>query len=351
MKKILITGGAGFIGSNLIRHLHDTTDYQIINLDKLTYASNLNSLNEIKNSSRYQFLKIDIADAQQLKKAFALSPDAVIHLASETHVDRSIDDAAAFIHTNIIGTYNLLQQSRELYQSLNGVQKSEFRFFQVSTDEVYGSLQSNAPPFTESTPYDPHSPYSASKASADHLVRAWHATYQLPILISHSANNYGPYQHQEKFIPKIIANALQLSHIPIYGNGSNIRDWIHVEDHISATMAILKNGQPGETYNISANFEQANMEIALKVCRILDELYPIAQNPLQASRSSEAGEILKSYEQLIRLVEDRPGHDFRYASDCSKLRDELGWQAQHTSLTSLTETVKWYIEHLTGSDQ
>ena len=350
MKKILITGGAGFIGSNLIRHLHDTTDYQIINLDKLTYASNLNSLNEIKKSSRYQFLKIDIAEAQQLKKAFALSPDAVIHLASETHVDRSINNAASFIHTNIVGTYNLLQQSRELYQSLNELQKNEFRFFQVSTDEVYGSLQSNEPPFTESTPYDPHSPYSASKASADHLVRAWHATYQLPILISHSANNYGPYQHQEKFIPKIIANALQLSHIPIYGNGSNIRDWIHVADHVSATIRILKKGRPGETYNISANFEQTNMEIALQVCRILDELYPIAQHPLQASRSSETGNSLKSYEQLIRLVKDRPGHDFRYASDCSKIHDELNWRPQHTSPTSLTETVKWYIEQLTNSD-
>ena len=350
MKKILITGGSGFIGSNLIRHLHDTTDYQIINLDKLTYASNLNSLNEIKNSSRYQLLKIDIAEAQQLKKAFALSPDAIIHLASETHVDRSIDDPTSFIHTNIVGTYNLLQQSRELYQSLNGLRKSEFRFFQVSTDEVFGSLQSNDPPFTESTPYDPRSPYSASKASADHLVRAWHATYQLPILISHSANNYGPYQHQEKFIPKIIANALQLSHIPIYGNGSNIRDWIHVADHVSATTAILTKGRPGETYNISANFEQTNMEIALQVCRILDELYPIAQHPLQASRSSETGNSLKSYEQLIRLVKDRPGHDFRYASDCSKIHDELNWRPQHTSPTSLTETVKWYIEQLTNSD-
>ena len=351
MKKILITGGAGFIGCNLIRHLHDTTDYQIINLDKLTYASNLSSLNEIKNSPRYQFLKVDIAEAQQLREAFMLSPDAVIHLASETHVDRSIDDAAAFIKTNIVGTYNLLQQSRELYQSLAGLQKREFRFFHVSTDEVYGSLQSHAPPFTETTPYDPHSPYSASKASADHLVRAWHATYQLPILISHSANNYGPYQHREKFIPKIITCALQLTDIPIYGDGTNIRDWIHVEDHISATMAILKNGQPGETYNISANFEQANMEIALKVCRILDELYPIAQRPLQASKLSVTGDTLKSYEQLIRLVEDRPGHDFRYANDCSKISDELDWQPQHTNLTSLTETVKWYIEHLTVTDQ
>ena len=351
MKKILITGGAGFIGSNLIRHLHEATDYQIINLDKLTYASNLNSLDEINNSHRYQFLKIDIADAQQLQQAFSLSPDAVIHLASETHVDRSIENAAEFIETNIVGTYNLLQQSRELYQSLSGLQKSQFRFFHVSTDEVYGSLQSHESPFTESTPYDPHSPYSASKASADHLVRAWHATYQLPILISHSANNYGPYQHREKLIPKIIANALQLTHIPIYGDGTNIRDWIHVADHISATMSILKNGRPGETYNISANFEQTNMEIALQVCRILDELYPIAQNPFQASRSSETGDTLQSYEELIRLVADRPGHDFRYANDCSKLSDELNWQPQQTNLTSLTETVKWYIEHLTVTDQ
>ncbi len=351
MKKILITGGAGFIGSNLIRHLHETTDYQIINLDKLTYASKLDSLNEIKNSSRYQFLKIDISEAQQLKKAFELSPDAVIHLASETHVDRSIDDAGDFIKTNIVGTYNLLQQSRQLYQSLSGARKSKFRFFHVSSDEVYGSLQSNDPPFTESTPYNPNSPYSASKASADHLVRAWHATYQLPILISHSANNYGPYQHQEKFIPKIITNALQLTHIPIYGDGTNIRDWIHVADHVSATMTILKKGRPGETYNIGASFEQTNMEIALQVCRILDELYPIAEHPLQASRSFRDGDRLRSYEELIQLVEDRPGHDFRYANDSSKLHNELGWKPQFTSFTSLRETVKWYIEHLSGSDQ
>ena len=351
MKKILITGGAGFIGSNLIRHLHETTNYQIINLDKLTYASNLDSLNEIKNSSRYQFLKIDISEAQQLKEAFALSPDAIIHLASETHVDRSIDDAGDFIKTNIVGTYNLLQQSRQLYQSLSGARKSKFRFFHVSSDEVYGSLQSNDPPFTESTPYDPHSPYSASKASADHLVRAWHATYQLPILISHSANNYGPYQHQEKFIPKIITNALQLTRIPIYGDGTNIRDWIHVADHVSATTTILKKGRPGETYNIAANFEHTNIEIALRVCRILDELCPINQHPLQASRSLETGDSLRSYEQLIRLVEDRPGHDFRYANDSSKLHNELGWKPQFTCFTSLRETVKWYIWHLTGSDQ
>jgi dTDP-glucose 4,6-dehydratase len=345
VKKILITGGAGFIGSNLIRHLLDTTEYQIINVDKLTYASNLKSHSKIKNNNRYQFFPFDIAKPQQLAEAFSLSPDAVIHLASETHVDRSIEDAGAFIETNIVGTYHLLQQSRQLYQSLHGTRKSEFRFFHVSTDEVYGSLRSHDAPFSETTPYDPHSPYSASKASADHLVRAWHATYQLPVLISHSANNYGPFQHQEKFIPKIIVSALQLTHIPVYGDGTNIRDWINVADHITATMAILKNGRPGETYNISANYEQTNMEIALQVCRILDELYPISQNPRLASGSPNTGGPLASYEQLIRLVDDRPGHDFRYANDCSKLREELGWRPQYTHPASLTETVKWYVEN------
>ena len=345
MKKILITGGAGFIGSNLIRHLYETTNYQIINLDKLTYASNLNSLDEIKNSSRYQFLKIDIAEPQQLTEAFELSPDAIIHLASETHVDRSINNAATFIKTNIVGTYNLLQQSRQLYQSLTGLRKREFRFFHVSTDEVHGSLKSQEPRFTEATPYDPHSPYSASKASADHLVRAWHATYQLPILITHSSNNYGPYQHSEKLIPKIISNAIQLKPITLYGDGTNIRDWIHVSDHVAATLAILKNGRPGETYNVGANFEQTNMEIALQVCNVLDGLYPISQNPRFDFSSSQTSVPFASYGQLIRLVEDRPGHDFRYANDCSKIGDELGWKPQHTHPESLADTVKWYLQN------
>lgn len=330
--KILVTGGAGFIGSALVRFLINETDHTVINVDKLTYAGNLESLKTIANSDRYFFEQVDICDKAALEKVFAThQPDLVIHLAAESHVDRSITGPAAFIETNIVGTYTLLETTRHYWNNLTETAKQEFRFHHVSTDEVYGDLEGTTDLFTETTPYEPSSPYSASKASSDHLVRAWGRTYGLPILVTNCSNNYGPYHFPEKLIPLMILNALEGKPLPVYGEGNQIRDWLYVEDHARALYTVLTQGKVGETYNIGGHNEKRNIDVVKALCNLLEELAP---NHPQG---------VKQYTDLITYVKDRPGHDVRYAIDASKIASELGWKPQETFETGLRKTVEWYL--------
>lgn len=327
MNKILITGGAGFIGSAVIRQLITETDTTVINVDKLTYAGNLQSLISVADNPRYRFEHVDICDAATVARLFhEHQPDAVMHLAAESHVDRSITGPATFIETNIIGTYTLLNAAREYWSELSAERKNTFRFHHISTDEVYGSLGETGF-FTETTAYQPNSPYSASKASSDHLVRAWHHTYGLPVVTTNCSNNYGPYHFPEKLIPLIILNACNGKPLPIYGKGDNIRDWLYVDDHARALRVVLERGRVGETYNIGGWNEKTNLEVVYEICAILDELRP--QGAPHAS--------------LITYVQDRPGHDHRYAIDASKIAHELGWKPLETFKTGLRKTVEWYL--------
>lgn len=337
--KILVTGGAGFIGSAVIRHLIDDTQHTVVNVDKLTYAGNLESLNSVSGSARYAFERVDICDAAAIKRVFEqYQPDLVMHLAAESHVDRSITRPAEFIQTNIVGTYTLLEQARAYWAGLEGEAKANFRFHHVSTDEVYGDLPHpdevenprELPLFDEQTAYAPSSPYSASKAASDHLVRAWHRTYGLPIVVTHCSNNYGPYHFPEKLIPLMILNALQGKPLPVYGKGDQIRDWLYVEDHARALLLVAMQGKVGETYNIGGHNEKQNIEVVKSICAILDELKPQAE----------------SYANLITHVADRPGHDRRYAIDAGKMQNELGWTPEESFESGLRKTVRWYLNNL-----
>ena len=327
VKKIMVTGGAGFIGSALCRYLIGCGDVTVLNFDKLTYAASLSSLADIEGSPAYHFMQGDIADADQVKKAFDdFRPDAVMNLAAESHVDRSISGAGPFITTNIVGTYVMLEQARNYWSTLPANEAAAFRFMHISTDEVYGSLKDDGL-FTETTPYDPRSPYSASKAASDHLVSAWGHTYGLPVLISNCSNNYGPYHFPEKLIPLIIINALERKPLPVYGDGLNIRDWLYVDDHVRALRIILEAGEPGETYNVGGRNERTNLTVVQTICDILDDLAPGA-----AARREQ-----------ITFVSDRPGHDRRYAIDASKLEQELGWRAQLDFESGIRKTIEWYL--------
>ncbi|MBD9656080.1 dTDP-glucose 4,6-dehydratase [Pseudomonas sp. PDM12] len=330
--RILLTGGAGFIGSALIRHLINDTDHEVLNLDKLTYAGNLESLREVENDPRYRFLQADIGDQPAVSEALhSFQPDAIMHLAAESHVDRSIDGPAAFIQTNIVGTYALLEATRAYWSKLDEPRRQAFRFHHISTDEVYGDLHGVDDLFTETTPYAPSSPYSASKAASDHLVRAWQRTYGLPVLLTNCSNNYGPYHFPEKLIPLVILNALDGKALPVYGNGQQVRDWLFVEDHARALLQVVTRGAVGETYNIGGHNEQKNLDVVHAICDLLDELQPRA-----------AG----SYREQVTFVTDRPGHDLRYAIDASKIERELGWTPAETFPSGLRKTVRWYLDNL-----
>lgn len=327
--KIIVTGGAGFIGSAVIRHLIEETDAQVVNVDKLTYAANLDSLKTVSGDPRYAFHKLDINDAGAMVELFAQEqPTHVMHLAAESHVDRSISGSRAFIETNIIGTYNLLEAARGYWSKLTGEAADQFRFHHISTDEVYGSLGAEGL-FEETTAYDPSSPYSASKAASDHLVMAWHRTYGLPVVLSNCSNNYGPYQFPEKLIPLMILNAMDGKDLPVYGDGSNIRDWLHVEDHARALVMILTQGRLGEGYNVGGRNERTNLQVVHTICDALDERMK-ADTPRR---------------ELIRFVTDRPGHDHRYAIDATKLETELGWKAKHNFDTGIAQTIDWYLSN------
>lgn len=333
-RNILVTGGAGFIGSAVIRHFIEHTHDQVGNLDALTYAGNLESLAAISNSVRYQFYHVDIGDAAAVERVLSdFQPDAVMHLAAESHVDRSIDSPVSFIQTNIIGTYNLLEASRRYWSGLDQQRRASFRFHHISTDEVYGDLEGQDALFTESTPYSPSSPYSASKASSDHLVRAWHRTYGLPVLVTNCSNNYGPYHFPEKLIPHVILNAIHGKPLPVYGDGAQIRDWLFVEDHARALYKVLTEGRVGETYNIGGHNEKRNLEVVETICELLEEMAP--QKPEGVGR----------YRDLIEFVKDRPGHDLRYAIDASKMQNELGWRPAESFETGIRKTVQWYLDH------
>lgn len=333
--KLLITGGAGFIGSAVIRHIIRHTDAHVVNVDKLTYAGNLESLSEVSADPCYVFERADICDAQQMERLFQdHQPDAVMHLAAESHVDRSIDGPAPFIETNIVGTYTLLELARNYWQSLSESRKVGFRFHHISTDEVYGDLAGTNDLFTETTPYAPSSPYSASKASSDHLVRAWHRTYGLPVVITNCSNNYGPYQFPEKLIPLVIFNALEGKPLPVYGKGDQVRDWLYVDDHARALVTVITKGRTGETYNIGGHNEKRNIDVVHQICAILDRLRP-----------RDADMYAASYTDLITFVEDRPGHDIRYAIDASKIQRDLGWQPRETFESGLEKTVRWYLNN------
>ncbi|MDH0239001.1 dTDP-glucose 4,6-dehydratase [Aeromonas caviae] len=335
--KILVTGGAGFIGSAVVRHIIRNTQDAVINLDKLTYAGNLESLAEVSASERYAFEQVDICNRAELDRVFAQhQPDAVMHLAAESHVDRSISGPAAFIETNIVGTYTLLEAARTYWNGLDEVRKAAFRFHHISTDEVYGDLHGTDDLFTESTPYAPSSPYSASKASSDHLVRAWQRTYGLPVIVTNCSNNYGPYHFPEKLIPLMILNALAGKPLPVYGKGNQIRDWLYVEDHARALYKVVTEGVVGETYNIGGHNEKQNIEVVHAICELMDEIAPMHERgyPLNTKHSS-----------LITHVKDRPGHDLRYAIDASKIERELGWKPEETFETGLRKTVQWYLHN------
>ncbi|MCJ8347971.1 dTDP-glucose 4,6-dehydratase [Moritella sp.] len=332
--KVLVTGGAGFIGSAVVRHIIKDTKNTVVNIDKLTYAGNLESLSYIENEKRYFFEQIDICERSSLDKIFLkYQPDAVMHLAAESHVDRSIDSPAAFIETNIVGTYTLLEATRTYWNTLDAAKKSAFRFHHISTDEVYGDLEGPNDLFTEETSYAPSSPYSASKASSDHLVRAWHRTYGLPILITNCSNNYGPYHFPEKLIPLVILNVLDGKALPIYGDGQQIRDWLFVEDHARALYKVVTEGKIGETYNIGGHNEKTNLDVVLTICSLLDELVP------------NKPEGVVNYKDLITYVTDRPGHDVRYAIDASKIECELNWKPEETFDTGIRKTVEWYLNN------
>lgn len=335
--KILVTGGAGFIGSAVIRHTINDTDYSVVNVDKLTYAGNLESLTTVSTNSRYEFEQIDICNAKEIKRVFnQYQPDIIMHLAAESHVDRSIDGPGEFIQTNVIGTFTLLEEARQYWLSLSGLKKEKFRFHHISTDEVYGDLPhpdelpGELPLFTEQTSYQPSSPYSASKAASDHLVRAWARTYKLPAIVTNCSNNYGPYHFPEKLIPLVILNALDGKELPVYGKGNQIRDWLFVEDHARALVTVATKGLIGETYNIGGHNEKQNIEVVQTICSILDELVPKASK----------------YSEQITYVTDRPGHDMRYAIDASKIQKQLGWVPLETFETGIKKTVQWYLDNI-----
>ena len=337
--KILITGGAGFIGSAVIRYIIKNTEDSVINVDKLTYAGNLESLISVSASDRYVFEQVDICNGAELKRVFTqYQPDAVMHLAAESHVDRSIDGPAAFIETNIVGTYTLLEASRNYWSSLDVKHKDRFRFHHISTDEVYGDLVGAEDVFTEQTSYAPSSPYSASKASSDHLVRAWLRTFGLPTLVTNCSNNYGPYHFPEKLIPLMILNALEGKPLPVYGKGNQVRDWLYVEDHARALYRVITKGKVGETYNIGGHNEKQNLEVVHTLCDLLEELVP--QN-----RYSHASGKPEGFRGLITYVQDRPGHDLRYAIDAGKIQRELGWIPLETFETGLRKTVQWFLDN------
>ena len=334
VRTFLVTGGAGFIGSAVVRHLIEHTAHKVVVLDKLTYAGNLNSLTSVADSDRYQFIQADICDPQKLQQVFQhCQPDIVMHLAAESHVDRSITGAGEFIQTNIVGTYILLEAARAYWLQLDAAQQAVFRFHHISTDEVYGDLHGTDDLFTETTPYAPSSPYSASKAASDHLVRAWLRTFGLPTIVTNCSNNYGPYHFPEKLIPLMILNALAGKPLPVYGDGKQIRDWLYVEDHARALVLVATTGQVGETYNIGGHNEKQNIEVVTTICALLDELAP----------HKPAG--IANFADLITYVKDRPGHDVRYAIDASKIASELGWLPQESFETGLRKTVLWYLQN------
>lgn len=331
MKTILVTGGAGFIGGNFIIKQIKETDNYIINFDSLTYASDLSKFDNLKKNSKYKLIKSNICNREQVHKCLdTYKPDVIVHFAAESHVDRSIEDPSQFIQTNIVGTSILLEESTKYYNNLEKEKKKSFRFLHVSTDEVFGELGEKGK-FNEETPYNPSSPYSASKASSDHLVRAWYRTYGLPILITNCSNNYGPYQFPEKLIPLMIINANSNKQLPVYGKGENIRDWLYVEDHCDAIYEVLNKGKIGETYNIGGNYEKTNIEVVKKICDILDEISPNKNG--------------KSFKKLIKFVKDRPGHDFRYAMDITKIKQELNWAPKESFSSGIRKTIKWYLDN------
>ena len=330
-KKILVTGGAGFIGSAVVRHLIGKTDWQVLNVDCLTYAGNLASLESVSSNPRYSFSKIDITDHRAIKSVIGqFEPDFVLHLAAESHVDRSIDSASPFISTNIVGTHSILEACTAYWRTLNGEKRRGFRFHHVSTDEVFGSLGADGK-FTETTPYQPNSPYSASKAGSDHLVRAWFHTHGLPVLVTNCSNNYGPCQFPEKLIPLMIINAKSGEPLPVYGNGENVRDWLYVGDHVRALLAVLEQGRVGETYNVGGDAERRNIDVVTTICDVLDSLEPSSRHAPHSS--------------LIEFVEDRPGHDLRYAIDARKIKEEIGWVPLETFESGIHATVRWYLDN------
>ncbi|BCK76188.1 dTDP-glucose 4,6-dehydratase [Acetobacter aceti NBRC 14818] len=329
--RILLTGGCGFIGSAVVRHIIGATEHSVLNVDCMTYAASPETVAAVASSDRYQFAQVNITDGPALAKLFAeFRPDAVMHLAAESHVDRSIDGPGVFIQTNVVGTYTLLEAARGYWQTLDEAARKAFRFHHISTDEVFGALELDDPPFTETTPYDPRSPYSASKASSDHLVRAWYHTYGLPTFVTNTTNNYGIWHFPEKLIPLVTINAIEGKELPVYGKGENVRDWLFVEDHAEALVKAVEVGKPGETYAIGARQPRTNLEVVKTICAVLDELVPDPAGPR---------------ERLIRFVTDRPGHDFKYEIDPTHAETELGWKAKHNFESGIRRTIQWYLDN------